>query len=65
MNIGLSFPTKISHSDGSPADTKSSLLPRFDPTTGKKVMDIIAKMRNSAPAAGRDEIFFISRSKSH
>lgn len=36
---------------------KRSLLLRFDPTTGQEVMDIIAKMRNSAPAAGHDEIF--------
>lgn len=48
-----------------PQIQKGSLLLRPDPTTGKEVMDIIAKMRNSAPAAGHDEIFFISSSPSH
>lgn len=41
-----------------PQIQKSSLLLRLDPTTGKEVMGIIAKMRNSAPAEGHDEIFF-------
>lgn len=44
---------------------RSSLSQRFDPTTGKEVMGIIAKLRNSASAAGHDEIFFISCSISH
>lgn len=39
---------------------RSSLLRGFDLTTGKKVMDIIAEMRNSLPAAGQDQIRVLS-----
>lgn len=39
---------------------RSSLLLGFDLTTGKKVMNIIAQMRNSVPAVGQDEIRFLS-----
>lgn len=44
---------------------KSSFFWRFDLATEKEVMDIIAKMKNAASAAGHDEIFFISGSVSH
>lgn len=61
MNIGLSFfflPERLVSLMAPSQIQRSSFLLGFDLTTGKKVMDIIAEMRNSVPAAGQNEICF-------
>lgn len=57
MNVGLYQSRMISHTDEPPSDYMKRSCPpllMFDPLSVKKVMDLIARMRNSA--AGNDEI---------
>lgn len=54
----LSFPVKISHTDGCLTDTKCSLLLRCR-ATRKKAVDIISTMRHSASAAGHGRKGFL------
>ncbi len=57
VSLSWSFSLNASFFDGYPTDTEELLFLRFDSTTVKEVMDVIAKMRNLAPAASDDEIF--------